>query len=140
MVVSNMVYPFPECKHKAITSLIKGFALLDIIDMAELIFGDVGCFQSYGGHWLNFFYTALVLSAILTTSSYGLEQHKDEYCGWDYLCTILNMGFNDLAFLILRVVTMTKQGHGYFGVIFVMKECGSFLLRGSMLCTRGRNI
>jgi len=77
IVVTNMIYPFPEGKHKTITSLMKGFGLLDIIDMAELIFGDVGCFQIDTSSWLVFFYVALVLSAILTTSSYGLEQQKD---------------------------------------------------------------
>jgi len=139
LIFTNILYPYPGKKHGIIASLTSAFALLDIIDMAELIFGDVGCFQSYGGHWLNFFYTALVISAILTSVSYGLEQQKDEYCEWDYVCTFFNMSFNDLAFFILRVATMTKQGHGYFGVIFAMKECVSFTLRAAMLCSKGRN-
>jgi len=134
-----MIYPFPEGKHKAITSLIKGFALLDIIDMAELIFGDVGCFQIDTSSWLSFFYVALVLSAILTTSSYGLEQHREKYdCPWDYLSTIFSLLFNDMFFFILRVRTMHKHGNVYFGVIFVIKECLSFIFRILMniICIR----
>jgi len=123
----------------------KGFGLLDIIDMAELIFGDVGCFQIDTSSWLVFFYVALVLSAILTTSSYGLEQQKDnnKHCKWDIVSTLFSLLFNDMFFFILRTRTMYTRGSAYFGVIFVIKEFFSFIVRILLIiffiCCPGKN-
>uniref|UniRef100_A0A7M6DQL3 Uncharacterized protein n=1 Tax=Clytia hemisphaerica TaxID=252671 RepID=A0A7M6DQL3_9CNID len=52
LVITNMVYPYPE--EDKMNTLINGFAMLDIIDMAVLMFGDVGCFIDYGSVGLIF--------------------------------------------------------------------------------------
>ena len=122
-------------------TLINGFAMLDIIDMAELMFGDVGCFQNYGSVGKFFFYIALLISAFITTSYSGLEQQKEEkedYKTADRVTTILSLVFNDLLFLCLRITTMAKEGHAYFGVIFVGKELMSTGIRLFLLCIERR--
>jgi len=43
------------------------------------------------------------------------------------------MIFNDALFFALRVTTMVKQGHAYFGVIFASKECVTLIVRFLML-------
>ena len=127
LVITNMMYPYPD--EKEMSTLITGFSMLDIIDMAELMFGDVGCFQKYGKAGMFFFYLALLMSAFITTSYSGLEQEKDYYDRADRVTTCLSLIFNDVLFLFLRITTMWKQGHAYFGVIFVGKESMSSIIR-----------
>jgi len=132
-----MIYPYPEDEDNTISTLSHGFAALDIIDMAELMFGDVGCYQTFGAAGMFFFYLGLGVSAILIAFSYGLEQqHKKKYSKWDRRSTFMNMVFNDLLFFALRVTTMTKRHHAYFGVLFATKELLSFVVRLFMFCTR----
>lgn len=135
-----MIYPYPEDEGNTISTLSHGFAALDILDMAELMFGDVACYQTYGPAGLFFFYLALGVSAILIAFSYGLEQQqKEKHDKKDWWSTFMNMIFNDLLFFSLRVTTMIKQGHAYFGVIFASKELLSFFVRLFMLRTRKIN-
>jgi len=139
LVITNMMYPYP--KEDKMNTLINGFAMLDIIDMAELMFGDVGCFIDYGSVGLFFFYTALLMSAFITTSYSGLEQQKgkeESYKKADRVTTFLSLVFNDLLFLFLRITTMAKEGHAYFGVIFVCKEVLSAGIRLFLLCIKSR--
>ncbi|XP_066918759.1 uncharacterized protein [Clytia hemisphaerica] len=136
LVITNMMYPYPD--EKEMSTLITGFSMLDIIDMAELMFGDVGCFQNYGSVWLFFFYTALLMSAFITTSYSGLEQEKYYYDMADRVTTCLSLVFNDLLFWCLRITTMVKEGHAYFGVIFVGKESMSSILRIILLRIKQR--
>ena len=108
---------------------------LDIIDMAELIFADVGCYQTFGAGWMAAFYIGCLLSAFLIPfMEYGLEQPaKRDYSRKDKLATFCNLLFNDVFFLVLRIVTMDKTHHVYFGVIFVIKEASSVIIRGKLL-------
>ena len=132
LIFTNMIYPYPEDEN-TMSTLSNAFAAFDIMDMAELMFGDVGCYQTYGAGGLFFFYLGLGVSIILTAFSYGLEQHKEKHNKNDWYSTLMNMVFNDLLFFLLRVTTMVKQKHAYFGVIFATKELMSFISRSYML-------
>ena len=114
----------------------KGFAPLDILDIAELTFGDFGCFQTYGTAWLVCFDIFLVLAILLTSVFYGLEQRKRKYEVEDTVFTVLKLIFNDLSFLILRIKKMTEQGHPYIGILFVTKEILSIINRVMLLIYR----
>ena len=135
-----MVYPYPDDSDDKMNNLMNAFAMLDIIDMAELMFGDVGCFQTYETGYIVVFYIALLASAVLTTFYSGLEQQsKDDKTGVDSLITGLSLFFNDFLFLFLRAVTIHKENHAYFGVIFVTKEVLSLIIRGLMICNPKKN-
>ena len=136
LIITNITYPFPDDWDDKISKLRNAFAMLDVIDMAELMFGDVGCFQTYETGLKFLFYSALLISAILTSFYYGLEQQskEEETSPGDTVVTLLNLLFNDGLFLVLRAVTIHKENHAYFGVIFVIKEALSFIIRCCMLC------
>jgi len=135
LIFNNILYPYPGTdEDDTIKALSNGFVAMDVLDMTELIFADTGCFQGYGTNWLVFFYIALGVSAILIPfSAYGLEQQKEDTTWKDITTTVLNMIFNDLFFFILRVMTMSKQGHMYTQSIFAIVEGISFIIRLSML-------
>ncbi|XP_066918739.1 uncharacterized protein [Clytia hemisphaerica] len=138
MVGTKMLYPDPEGTE--LNNLINGFAMLDIIDMAELMFGDVVCFQNYEKGLLGVFYLALVVSALLTTFYSGLEQYqKGEYHWGDFWTTLLSLIFNDILFFALRVEKMRRERHGYFGMIFTCKEGMSCIIRFLLMFTFARN-
>ena len=107
--------------------------MLDIIDMAELMFGDVGCYQINDTVGLVAFYMALLMSAFLTTSNSGLEQEKDEYDLIDCLTTLFSLVFNDAMFFGLRLTTIIRTKHAYFGAIFLCKEILSSIIRACMV-------
>ena len=136
LIITNITYPFPDDFKDMTSKLKKVFAMLDVIDMAELMFGDVGCFQTYETGFKFLFYFALLISAILTSFYYGLEQQskQEETSPGDTIVTFLNLLFNDSLFLVLRAVTIYKESHAYFGVIFVVKEALSCIIRCWMLC------
>ena len=133
LVINSMIYPYPEDQgkdKKISTSLLIGLSAFDIIDMAELSFSDVGCIQNYGAGWPVLFYLALGMSAIMTTFYWGLEQVEDEPKNGDFVATLMNWVFNDVLFLVVRCKVMYVQGHAYFGLIFVIKESLSVVVRG----------
>ena len=135
-----MVYPYPDDSDDKMNNLMNAFAMLDIIDMAELMFGDVGCFQTYETGYIVVFYIALLASAVLTTFYSGLEQQSEnDKTKVDAMITSLSLFFNDLLFLFLRAVTIHKESHAYFGVIFITKEVLSSIIRGLMLFFWFRN-
>ena len=121
------------------SAFMKGFSTLDILDIAELTFGDFGCFQAYGTVWIIFFDFFLLVSITLTSLFNGVEQKKSRYTCKDYMVTGLKIIFNDLSFLILRVVKMYKTGHPYVGIIFVTKEIFSMVNRIVLICCRNKN-
>ena len=121
------------------SAFMKGFSTLDILDIAELTFGDFGCFQAYGTVWFIFFDLLLLVSVILTSFFYGVEQRKRRHTHIDYIFTGLKIFFNDLSFLILRVVKMYKTGHPYVGIIFVTKEIFSMVTRIVLICCRNKD-
>ena len=141
-IVTNIVYPYPDDKKDKMSNLKNAFAMLDIIDMAELIFGDIGCFQTYEKGYIVVFYITLLASAVLTTFYSGLEQRpkdKDDGTEIDAIFTGLNLFFNDFLFLFLRAVTIHKESHAYFGVIFLTKEVLSLIIRSLMLYFRNED-
>ena len=131
-----MLYPYHKDYKTKRSSLIHGLNMLDFIDMAELMFTDLGCFQTYSDAWLGFFYFSLGVTVILTAFSWGVEQKEknDEVEGPDRTCTFLRMLFTDLSFFILRVYTMVQSKHVYFGLLFAMKEFFAFSFRLVLLC------
>ena len=131
-----MLYPYPESEDKeesVSSALLIGLPALDIMDMADLIFSDVGCVQNYGTGWQVVFYTTLGICALLTSFYLGLELGEKDPVGIDFLVTGLNWFFNDIMFLIIRCYVMYTQGHFYFGLNFVMKEALSIIIRGGLL-------
>jgi len=135
LIITNMIYPYPEDLKTTRLTMMNGLAMLDFIDMAELIFADVGCYITFGTGWIVIFYVALIVSVILTAFSNGIELKDKKLVNQSsYIVTSLNMVFNDGLFFMLRIVTMSKTGHVYFGLIFVIKELGSFILRLILLC------
>ena len=136
LVLTNILYPYPDDTKNKMSHLINAFAMLDIIDMAELMFADVGCYQKYETEYIVFFYFSLMVSALLTSFDYGLEQQsKGTKTMSDVILTGINMVFNDGFFFILRGITIHKESHAYFGIIFMLKEGLSFLIRLCMICT-----
>ena len=136
LVFTNILYPYPDDTKNKMSHLINAYSMLDIIDMAELMFGDVGCYQTYEKGFIVFFYFALLASAVLTSFDFGLEQQsKETNISGDAIMTAINMIFNDGFFLTLRAITIHKNGHAYFGIIFILKEALSFLIRFGMLIT-----
>lgn len=140
MVISNILYPFPSAESGEWTrSVQNGLMTLDLLDMAELIFSDIGCYIGYDDGWLVVFFIAIGASAILATISRGLEQPTEdgeEKTGFDSAVTIFNMIFNDGLFCFLRLYVMFTEGHVYFGLIFVIKEICSFIFRLMLLCSK----
>lgn len=145
LVFATMIYPAGKkytgrenCRKGLRDAIRSGMVVWDIIDMAELMFGDIGCFQTYGTAWLTVFYIALGISAFLIAfSSYGLEQESaNGKEGWaDYCVTGSNLVFNDLLFLILRLKTMTTQKSFYIEWVFVIKEAMGVIARSGLLLT-----
>lgn len=106
--------------------------MLDILDLAQLMFADGGCFQQYEIGWVIAFYAALALSIILMTFSYGLEQQKDPkdyFSTIDLVFTVLNLLFKDMLFLVLRGYKVYRLKRAYIDVIFMTKESMAIVLR-----------
>ena len=141
----NIIYPAGKecdgeenCRMGFRDAFRKGMAISEFIDMAELMFGDLGCFQNYGTAWLTIFYLALAVSAFLMSfTAYGLEQEKTKKDGWlDYCVTGSNLVFNDILFLILRCKTMTTQNTlDIVELVFVIREAMSAIVRSVLLLT-----
>ena len=115
--------------------MVNSFAMLDILDLAVLIFADAGCFQEYHTGWTIFYYTSLALAVLLMTFSYGFEQQKDftdEFSTVDMWFTLLNLVFKDMTFLILRSYKAYQQKHVYIDAIFMAKEISAIILRSSL--------
>ena len=136
LIFSNLIYRETTDDDDDRQALYIAYSGLDIIDMAELIFADVGCYQTFGAGWMAAFYIGCLLSAFLIPfMEYGLEQPaKDGHSGRDILVTFFNLLFNDVFFLALRIVTMVQTNHAYFGLIFVIKEASSAIIRMKLLC------
>ena len=136
LIFTNFTYPYPDDSDDKRAALVNAFSMLDLIDMAELMFGDIGCFQTYEFSLKFFFFVSLLMSALLTVFFYGLEQQSfngAKKTKGDGVVTFFNLVFNDILFLILRCVTIDKEGHAYFGVIFIIKEAASCMIRTAML-------
>ena len=135
LIFSNLIYRETTDDDDDRQALYIAYSGLDIIDMAELIFADVGCYQTFGAGWMAFFYIGCLLSAFLIPfMEYGLEQSAKNGHSWkDKLATFLNLVFNDFFFLVLRINTMIQTSHAYFGVIFAIKEASSVFIRGKLL-------
>ena len=134
LIFCDVLYPRPHDNYPNSTkiTLVNTFVMLDILDLAQLMFADGGCFQTYGIGWVVAFYAALALSIILMTFSYGLEQQKDPkdyFSSIDLGFTILNLLFKDMLFLILRGYKVYRQNRAYIDVIFMTKEAGAIVLR-----------
>jgi len=134
LIITNMIYPYPKDLKTTRATIMNGLAMLDFIDMAELIFADIGCYLTFETGWRVVFYLALGVSVILTAFSNGIERKDKNINPSDYIVTFLNMFFNDGLFFMLRIVTMAKTGHVYFGLIFVIKEFFSCIFRVLLLC------
>ena len=140
-----MLYPgenSKKCSQDCVSDAIRnGLAAWDIIDMSELMFGDVGCYVTYETGWIIVFYIALCLSAVLIAfSAFGLEkqfgrstERSKECDGVDITITCLNLFFNDLLFLVLRLKTMLTQHSYYIESVFVVKEILSICARSALL-------
>ena len=137
MIFSTVLYPYPKQEKKWELALQGGLAMMDFLDMAELLFGDIGCYVNYEGGWVGFFFTSIGVSTILTAVNKGLEQPKreddEEKNGFDFIITLLRLVFNDIFFCILRLHVMLSMGHMYVGVIFLCKEILSAVIRIFML-------
>ena len=106
--------------------------MLNLLDLAQLIFSNAGCFQTYHVGWVIAFYTALAISVMLQTFSYGLEQkktHQEEPRNKDLIFTVLNLCFTDILFLVLRSYKAYKMKHAYIDAIFMTKEISSIIMR-----------
>ena len=136
IILTNVLYPYPKQEKKSQMSLQNGLSMIDFLDMAELLFGVVGCYINYNALWVTFFFLSIGTSTILTAFTRGLEQpsleDKDKCC-ISAIVTLANLLFNDVCFCILRVAVMIMEGHVYFGLIFVIKEVLSASLRGLLL-------
>ena len=115
--------------------LVNSFAMLDILDLAELMFADGGCFQTYHVGWLVTYYTALAISIMLMTFSYGLEQQKDQdnEASVDLIFTVLNLCFKDVLFLVLRSYKAYRMKHIYVDAIFMTKEISALIMRSVLV-------
>ena len=134
-----MLYPYPESedeKESVSSALLIGMTAFGILDMADLIFSDVGCVQNYSTGWQVVYYTVLGMSAILPNFHVGLERGEDNPEWHDFLITGLNWCFSDVMFLIIRCHVMYTQGHFYFGLIFVIKEVLSIFMRGGLFVVK----
>lgn len=136
-IFCDVLYPRPSNKypnsHKI--SMVNSFAMLDILDLAVLIFADAGCFQGYHIGWTIFYYSSLAVAVLLMTFSYGLEHQKDftdDFSTIDMWFTILNVFFKDMTFLILRSYKAYRQNHVYIDAIFMAKEVSAIILRSSL--------
>ena len=139
LIINTMLYPYPEPEGKddrISSALLIGMSAFDVLDMADLIFGDIGCVQNYGTGWQVVYYMVLGMCAILTNFYVGLEKGKDYPKWYDFLMTGLNWCFNDVLFLIIRCHVMYTQGHFYFGLIFVIKEVLSIFMRGGLFVVK----
>ena len=134
-IFCDVLYPRPIDNFSSNSNkltIVNTFAMLDILDFAELTFADGGCFQTYHLGWTTLFYVSLAASIILMTFSYGLEHQKDlkdKFSTIDLVFTILNLVFNDLLFLILRGYKIYVQKRAYIDVIFISKEISAIILR-----------
>ena len=137
MVVTNVLYPFPKQEKKSKAALQSGLNMIDFLDMAELLFGVIGCYVNYSAGWVTAFFIGIGVSTILASFTKGLEQAKNEIndknTRCDALITLLNLLFNDVFFCVLRIYVMHKKGHVYFGLIFVIKEFLSAMFRACLL-------
>lgn len=134
MIISNIFYPFPSEEKRWKIMIQGGLAMLDFLDMGELIISDVGCIINYDARWICVFFVAIGVSTILLTTSLGLEhpsrlQDKEGKCFTDCIVTVLNMIFNDGLFFTIRIYVMVQEKHIYFGLIFVIKEFFAFFFR-----------
>ena len=122
-----MLYPFP----KNLLFLATGMAAIDILDMAELMFGDAGCIQNEDTIWQVFFYLAIGASTILTSFYWGLEgvEENEDPKMMDYVATLSSLIFNDLLFLVLRCRVMHVQKEAYLSILFPIKEIFSSICR-----------
>ena len=129
LIINSMVYPFPKNTGK-LSAFIIGFSAIDVLDLAELTFSDIGCIQNYNGVWQTAFYLALGMSAIMTTIYCGLEQGEDDPKITDFIATAVSWIFNDVLYIVVRSKVIYEQKHAYFTLIFMMKECLSVVIRG----------
>lgn len=165
LVITTMLYPGEksaddngrENRQDCVSNAVRnGLAVWDIIDMSELMFGDVGCYVTFGTGWLVFFYIALGVSAILTAfSAFGLEKQPhdnkrkvdiecptsveacitDDSMLMNIIVTSLSLFFNDILFLVLRLNTMLTLHSYYIESVFVVKEILSICARFVLICT-----
>ena len=62
-----------------------------------------------------------------------IEQEKEKYDLADYVTTGFSMIFNDAMFFGLRLTTIIRTKHAYFGAIFLCKEILSSIIRACMV-------
>ena len=134
LIFCDILYPRPDNRfpNSRKTTFINTFAIINLLDLAQLIFADAGCFQTYHVGWMVAFYTALAISVILQTFSYGLEQkktHRQEPRNKDLVFTVLNLCFTDILFLVLRSYKAYRMKHAYIDAIFITKEISSLIMR-----------
>lgn len=134
LIFCDILYPRPDdhSPRQLKTTFINTFAMLNLLDLAQLIFADAGCFQTYHVGWMIAFYTALAISVMLQTFSFGLEQkktHQEEPRNKDLIFTVLNLCFTDILFLVLRSYKAYKMKHAYIDAIFMTKEISSIIMR-----------
>ena len=135
IIITNMMYPYPSEKKTWFKSLHISFDILDLIDLAELIFADFGCYTVYEENGAAFFFITTGLSVTLSTFTTGLERidENDNPTFIDRITTISNMIVNDIFFLILRLTVVSSNGK-YIAPIFLTKEIISLLIRFKLLC------
>lgn len=142
LIITNMFYPDPESTKTIRDMMLNGLNMLDFIDMADLMFTDIGCIQNFPTFWIVIFYLALGVSVILTAFPNGLEERKgdaEDFNNCDTIITACRMFFNDFLFFGLRINTMVRTGRKYFGMNFVIKEVFSCVFRLVLICYRLRN-
>ena len=115
--------------------------MLDMLDLVELVV-DFGCIVAYSNPFMiALFYLAIGMSIIMATTNRGLEQSNtddEKKSGFDTMVTAINILFNDALFLVLRMYVMTKSV-SIEGLVFVVKEVMSMILRISLLCCKSEN-
>ena len=111
-------------------SLQGGFNFLDLLDMSEMIIMDLGCIIMYGQTYVVFLFFSAAGASIMFTFNIGLEKEDSPGTArMDQVATLLNAFFNDFCFMVLRVIVMVRQKHLYIGLLFIIKEVFSMILR-----------